>query len=59
MIPVGVDQVVSQNEEIAIHFNNYSNVITMGLTNKNGVSEINCLTAHCWMLFEKMKIIQA
>ena len=47
MIPVGVDQVVSQNEEIAIHFNNYSNVITMGLTNKNGVSEINCLTAHC------------
>ena len=45
--PLEIDQVVSQNEEIATHFNNYSNIKTMGLTIENGVSEINCLTAHC------------
>ena len=51
-------EVVSKNEEIANHFNNYFNNITKGLNIKNGVSQINCLMTHLWTLFQNMKTIQ-
>ena len=46
IILVEKGEVVSKNEKIATHFNNYFNDITEGLNIKNGVSQINCLMIH-------------
>ena len=59
IIPVEKGDVVSENEEIATHFNNYLNYVTKRLNIKNGVSQINCLMTHWRMLFGNMKFIQA
>ena len=58
MILVEKGEVVSKNEEIATHFNNYFNDVTKGLNIKNGVSQINCLMTQLCILFKNMKTIQ-